>query len=43
MDKGWDGTYHGKPCEIGTFVYYISGMDAAGNGFVQKGDIILLR
>ncbi|MEY2830371.1 MAG: hypothetical protein RIQ33_2229 [Bacteroidota bacterium] len=43
MDKGWDGTYHSKPCEIGTFVYYISGIDATGNGFVQKGDIILLR
>jgi gliding motility-associated-like protein len=43
MTQGWDGTYHHTPAETGTYVYYISGVDATGNGFIQKGDIILLR
>ena len=43
MYIGWDGTFNSKPCEVGTYVYYISGIDATGNAFIKKGDVILLR
>ncbi len=43
MSKGWDGTYHGKPQEVGVFVYYITAIDDYHNKINKKGNITLLR
>lgn len=42
-NKGWDGTYKGKPCDAGTYFYMLEtdGTDGSSNRF--KGDITLLR
>ena len=42
----WDGTYQGKPCELGTYYYMMSMTCSDGDkGIVkwQKGDVILVR
>jgi gliding motility-associated-like protein len=41
--KGWNGTYKGSPCEMGTYFYYIKATDALGKEKIYKGDITLLR
>lgn len=42
--SGWDGTFGGRPCEIGTYYYVLRyrlpGSDAA---YVLKGDVVLVR
>ena len=43
LTKGWDGKYHGKPQEVGTFVYYITATDDYKKHFSKKGNIMLLR
>ena len=43
MSKGWDGKYHGKPQEVGVFVYYITATDDYKKHFSKKGNITLLR
>jgi gliding motility-associated-like protein len=40
--KGWDGTFHGRYCEVGTYYYLMKG--TCDNGKVEyKGDISLIR
>ncbi len=41
--RGWDGTYKGKPQELGTFVYYINGKDFNGKNIEKKGNLTLIR
>ncbi len=43
IDKGWDGTFEGKPEEIGTYVYEISVTFLDGMKFRRKGNVVLLR
>lgn len=43
QDKGWDGTYQGQPCDIGTYFYYLKFTGPRHNDFEQKGDITLFR
>jgi gliding motility-associated-like protein len=43
QSTGWDGTFRGKELEVGVFVYYLSGTDAAGNAFNKKGNISLVK
>jgi gliding motility-associated-like protein len=43
MNKGWDGTYQGKPQSVGTFVYYLTATDNFNNQITKKGNITLLR
>lgn len=43
--NGWDGTFNGKPQEIGTYFYYIRFRCGEGKGHMveQKGEFILIR
>ncbi len=40
---GWDGTYKGKPQQIGTFVYYIYARARGNKVFERKGNLTLIR
>lgn len=42
-DNGWDGTEKGKPCDIGTYFYFLVVREADGTQRVLKGDITLIR
>ena len=39
---GWDGTFKGKPCEIGTYFYLVEYLEV-GEKKTTKGDITLIR
>lgn len=41
--KGWDGTFNGKDCEIGTYFWLAEAVDIADRTKMIKGDIILVR
>ncbi len=41
--EGWDGTYKGKPMEIGTYFWQLSFKDIHGNDTYRKGDVTLVR
>ena len=41
--QGWDGTQNGKPCDIGTYYYFIQLDYPDGKRKVYKGDVLLLR
>lgn len=41
-DKGWDGTYNGKPCSPGAYVYLIRGV-FNGKAQVFKDSFLLIR
>lgn len=40
---GWDGTYHGKPMNTGTYVYILKYTDDKGSAQSGKGNIALVR
>lgn len=40
---GWDGTFNGQPCELGTYYYHINIETKENNTIKLKGDVILLR
>jgi gliding motility-associated-like protein len=42
INQGWDGTYQGNKCDIGTYVYIITGSNAKGKVFI-KGYVSLFR
>lgn len=42
-DEGWDGTFKGKPSELGVYVYAISGLTFDGDMLNEKGSVTLLR
>src|SRR5690606_16670431 len=41
--SGWDGTYNGEPCEVGTYFYQLEGEEDKGRRFRSRGDFILMR
>ena len=43
--RGWDGTFNGKPQELGTYFYYLRFRcrEGAGRDIEQKGETILIR
>jgi len=43
VNTGWDGTYKGKPMNIGVFVYIIKGKFKNGDTIDKKGNVTLLR
>jgi len=43
IEKGWDGTLHGTPMNIGVFVYTLEGFLSNGKEVKQKGNITLVR
>ncbi|GAA4456957.1 gliding motility-associated C-terminal domain-containing protein [Rurimicrobium arvi] len=40
---GWDGTFNGKPMELGTYYYLINIETAENKTIMLKGDVILIR
>lgn len=40
---GWDGTFRGRPCEIGVYSYYAKIEDLTGEEFEYFGTITLVR
>lgn len=41
--NGWDGTYNGKPQDVGTYYYYLKYQCSTNEYFEQKGEVLLLR
>lgn len=41
--KGWDGTYKGKKCELGTYFWLVEAIDLNDKKQLIKGDVNLLR
>jgi gliding motility-associated-like protein len=41
--EGWDGSFRGKELDAGVFVYYLIGVDNAGNSINNKGNITLVK
>lgn len=41
--KGWDGTYRGKPCQSGVYVYKVQGKFFNGDNVVQDGVVHLMK
>lgn len=39
----WDGNFGGKPCEVGTYFYRVSGKCLTGQLINQTGDLMLIR
>jgi gliding motility-associated-like protein len=43
QNSPWDGTYHGKPMEIGTYMWYLSGLLSDGVHVSKSGNVTLVR
>jgi len=43
LEVGWDGTYGGKPVEMGTYYWLLSTIDRNGTVEKYKGDVTLIR
>ncbi|HEU4718109.1 MAG TPA: PKD domain-containing protein [Bacteroidia bacterium] len=43
VNDGWDGTFRGKDCETGIYVYYVKAEFYNATSQEQKGDISLVR
>ncbi len=42
--QGWDGTYKGRPVDVGTFVWWLTYKKATfGPAFIIKGDVTVIR
>ncbi|WP_143306747.1 T9SS type B sorting domain-containing protein [Chitinophaga vietnamensis] len=42
--RGWDGTYKGRPVEVGTYVWWLTyKKSAGGNANVLKGEVTVIR
>ncbi|HEV2481541.1 MAG TPA: PKD domain-containing protein, partial [Puia sp.] len=39
----WDGTFHGQPAPVGTYVYFVEMSCPTGGGFTRKGTVVLVR
>lgn len=39
----WDGTFKGKECEMGTYLYFLKGKNGKDEEVMFKGDITLVR
>lgn len=43
LESGWDGSYKGQLCEMGTYFWHISFVDRFGKTGNMKGDVTLIR
>jgi len=43
INQTWDGTFNGKPQELGVYVYYVIGITYLDNLYKDKGNITLVR
>ncbi len=41
--SGWDGSYNGKPADLGVYFYHIVLNNPSGKQVVKKGEVTLLR
>ena len=42
-ESGWDGTYQGKPCDPGVYVYYFEALCIDNETYFQKGNITIIK
>jgi gliding motility-associated-like protein len=40
---GWDGTFRGKPCDPGVYVYYLDATCIGGARYLHKGNVTVVR
>lgn len=43
QSRGWDGTFRGKACEQGVYVYYLEVRCKGGSENLMKGNVTLIR
>lgn len=43
IDKGWDGTFSGKPQPLGVYIYSVEGATNTGQKFTKQGNVTLIR
>jgi len=43
QDKGWDGTFKGKPMEVGTYMWELSALLSDGTHIAKSGNVTLVR
>lgn len=43
LNKGWDGTFRGKPCMPGVYMYMVTMLDNGGNRINRNGTFLLMR
>jgi len=43
LNKGWDGSFKNKVCQLGTYYYQIRGKGANGKSEVHNGTVQLLK
>lgn len=41
--RGWDGTFKGRDCEVGTYFWLLTAVDLDNKEVMLKGDVTLLR
>lgn len=42
-ERGWDGTFGGKPQDAGAYVWMVEGTDFTGKKVFRKGTVVLIR
>lgn len=42
-DAAWNGLQNGRPCDAGTYFYYLRYKGVRGESFEKKGDLLLIR
>ncbi len=43
IDNGWDGTFHGKPMNMGTYMWSLTGLLSDGTEINKSGNVTLIR
>jgi gliding motility-associated-like protein len=43
LGSQWDGSFHGQPAPVGTYVYFVEMSCPSGGAFTRKGTVVLVR
>jgi gliding motility-associated-like protein len=43
LSSQWDGSFHGQPAPVGTYVYFVEMSCPTGGAFTRKGTVVLVR
>lgn len=43
INNGWDGTFKGKPVQVGVYTYYIEAGLMSGEKYIKRGSVSLVR